>query len=77
MSQLTLQLNRWRSSHRRIDLVLDEGGTSSLWWATKNEWLGLLDIAGLQLEDLYGGFSQEPFEDHSSEYVFVACRPGV
>jgi ubiquinone/menaquinone biosynthesis C-methylase UbiE len=59
----------------RIDLVLDDGGTSSLWWATKNEWLGLLDIAGLELEALYGGFSQEPFEDQSSEYVFVARRP--
>jgi len=68
---------RYSVGDNRIDLVLDEGGTSSLWWATKNEWLGLLDIAGLELEDLYGGFSQEPFEDHSSEYVFVARRPGV
>ena len=25
------------------------GETSSLWWATKNEWLGLLDVAGLEL----------------------------
>ncbi len=68
---------RYSVGDNRIDLVLDEGGTSSLWWATKNEWLGLLDIAGLELEDLYGGFSQEPFEDHSSEYVFVARRPGL
>ena len=29
----------------RVDITLDEGGTSSLWWATKNEWLGLLDVA--------------------------------
>ena len=41
------------------------------------QWLGLLDIAGLELEYLYGGFSREPFEDHSSECVFVARRPGV
>jgi SAM-dependent methyltransferase len=68
---------RYSVGDNRIDLVLDEGGTSSLWWATKNEWLGLLDVAGLELEDLYGGFSQEPFEGHSSEYVFVARRPGL
>ena len=36
----------------RIDLRLDDGGTSSLWWATKNEWLGLLDVADVDLEAL-------------------------
>jgi ubiquinone/menaquinone biosynthesis C-methylase UbiE len=59
----------------RIDLTLDDGGTSSLWWATKNEWLGLLDVSGLELEALYGGFAREPFDDESREYVFVARRP--
>ena len=58
----------------RIDITLDDGGTSSLWWATKNEWLGLLDVAGLELEALYGGFAGEPFTDDSREYVFVARR---
>src|SRR6266511_1023072 len=43
-------------------------------WATKNEWLGLLDIAGLQVEALYAGFAREPFTDDSREYVFVARR---
>jgi hypothetical protein len=56
----------------RIDIVRDDGATSSLWWATKNEWLGLLDVAGLEPEALYGGFSGEPFTDDSREYVFVA-----
>lgn len=51
----------------RIDLVLDEGGTSSLWWTTKNEWLGLIDVAGLELEALCGGFAAEPFDDSSRE----------
>jgi SAM-dependent methyltransferase len=55
----------------RIDIVLDDGGTSSLWWATKNEWLGLLDVAGLEREALYGGFDREPLTDDSREYVFV------
>src|SRR5262245_28801326 len=59
----------------RIDLVLDDGATSSLWWATKNEWLGLIDVAGLELEALYGGFDREPFTEDSSEYVFVTRRP--
>ena len=40
----------------RIDITLDGGGTSSVWWATKNEWLGLVDVAGLEVEALYGGF---------------------
>jgi SAM-dependent methyltransferase len=57
----------------RIDITLDDGPKSSLWWATRNEWLGLLDVAGLQVEALYGGFASEPFGDDSREYVFV-CR---
>ena len=61
-------------SDNRVDITLDEGGTGSLWWATKNEWLGLLDVAGLRLEALYGGFAGEPLDDHSREYVFVARR---
>jgi SAM-dependent methyltransferase len=58
----------------RIDIVLDDGSTSSLWWATKNEWLGLIDVAGLEVEALYGGFAGEPLGDDSPEYVFVARR---
>jgi ubiquinone/menaquinone biosynthesis C-methylase UbiE len=59
----------------RIDIVLDDGATSSLWWATKNEWLGLIDVAGLELEALYGDFERGLLGDDSSEYVFVARRP--
>jgi SAM-dependent methyltransferase len=32
---------RYAVGDNRIDLVLDGGETTSLWWATKNEWLGL------------------------------------
>jgi SAM-dependent methyltransferase len=66
---------RYAVGDNRIDIVLDGGGTSSLWWATKNEWLGLVDVAGLEVEALYGGFAGEPFDDESREYVFVARRP--
>lgn len=59
----------------RIDIHLDGGGTSSLWWATKNEWLGLIDVAGLELEALYGSFDRQPLTEESREYVFVATRP--
>ena len=59
----------------RVDIVRDDGATSRLWWATRNEWLGLLDVAGLDLEALYGGFAGEPCTDDSTEYVFVARRP--
>ena len=61
-------------SDNRVDMTLDDGGTGSLWWATKNEWLVLLDVADLRLEALYGGFAGEPLEDNSREYVFVARR---
>ena len=59
----------------RIDIILDEGSTISLWWATKNEWLGLIDVAGLELEALFSGFAREPFSDDSGEFVFVARKP--
>jgi SAM-dependent methyltransferase len=59
----------------RIDITLDGDGGSSLWWATRNEWLGLVDVAGLEVETLHGGFAGEPFTDESREYVFVARLP--
>jgi SAM-dependent methyltransferase len=67
-------LIRYAVGDNRIDIILEDGATSSLWWATKNEWLGLLDVAGLSLEALYGGFGGEPLDDDSREYVFIARR---
>jgi ubiquinone/menaquinone biosynthesis C-methylase UbiE len=65
---------RYAVGDNRIDITLDDGGTSSLWWATKNEWLGLIDVAGLELEAAFGGFDGEPLDDDSREYVFIARR---
>lgn len=65
---------RYSVGENRIDIILDNGATSSLWWATKNEWLGLIDVAGLHLEALYGGFNGELFDDNSHEFVFVVTR---
>ena len=59
----------------RMDIVRDDSATSSLWWATKNEWLGLLDVAGLEVEARYGGFAEESFTDNGTEHVFVTRRP--
>jgi ubiquinone/menaquinone biosynthesis C-methylase UbiE len=66
---------RYAVGDNRIDITLDGGGTSSLWWATKNEWLGLIDLAGLEVESLHGGFDGRPFDDESREYVWVTRRP--
>jgi hypothetical protein len=33
-----------------------------------------LDVAGLEVEALYGGFQREPFTEDSGEYVFVTRR---
>jgi SAM-dependent methyltransferase len=63
---------RYAVGDNRLDIARDDGATSSLWWATKNEWLALIDVAGLELEALYGGFAGEVFDDDSGEYVFVA-----
>ena len=59
----------------RTDIVLGSGVKTSLWWATKNEWLGLIDVAGFELDALYGGFAGEPLGADTREYVFVARKP--
>jgi SAM-dependent methyltransferase len=66
---------RYAVADNRIDITLEGGATSSLWWATKNEWLGLVDVAGLEVEALYGGFDRRPLDDDSREYIFVVRRP--
>ena len=66
---------RYSVGDNRIDITLDGGGTSSLWWATKNEWLGLIDVAGLEVEAHYGDFDRTPFGDESREHVWVTRRP--
>ena len=65
---------RYAVGDNRIDISLDGDGSTSLWWATKNEWLGLIDVGGLEVEALYGDFDRRPFDDDSREYVWVARR---
>jgi SAM-dependent methyltransferase len=67
----------YRVGDNRVDLDIDDGGRSSLWWATRNEWLGLIDVAGLEVESLSGGLEGEPFTDDAGLYVFTARRPAI
>jgi SAM-dependent methyltransferase len=66
---------RYVPAENRTDITLDSGATISLWWATKNEWLGLIDVAGLEVEALYGWFDRRPFDETSPEYVWVVRKP--
>ena len=70
---------RYVHADSRIELTRGRGestlGTICLWWVTKSEWEGLLDVAGLEVEALYGGFNKEPFDDDSLEFVWVARKP--
>lgn len=59
----------------RVEIGRDGAATIRLWWATKSEWDGLIDVAGLEVEELYGGFEREPFDDSSLEYVYLARKP--
>ena len=77
---------RWREEpvrHRidqvpadnRIDITLEAGPRISLWWVSRGEWEGLLDVAGLETEALYGWFDRRPFDEESREFVWVARKP--
>jgi len=67
----------WADS--RIDITRGRGdgevGTLRLWWLTRSEIEGLIDVAGLEVEALYGGFRREPYDDSSPEMVWVARKP--
>jgi SAM-dependent methyltransferase len=66
---------RYVPADNRIDITRDSGATLSLWWATRAEWEGLIDVAGLEVEALYGGFEHEPYTDESLETVWVTRKP--
>jgi len=73
------QVIRYAPADNRVDLTRGRGdeelGTVKIWWATKSEWEGLIDVAGLEVDALYGGFAREPFDDDSLELVWVARKP--
>ena len=59
----------------RIDITLESGAQVSLWWVTRGEWEALIDVAGLEVEALYGDFDRRPFDEESGEFVWVARKP--
>jgi SAM-dependent methyltransferase len=60
---------------KRIDLTLDGGATVPLWWVDVEEWDGLIDECGLELEARYGWFDRSPFDESSHEAVYVTRKP--
>jgi SAM-dependent methyltransferase len=59
----------------RIDIRLESGDAVSLWWLSRGEWEGLIDVAGLEVEALYGDFERTPFTEDSGEFVWIARKP--
>jgi SAM-dependent methyltransferase len=60
----------------QIEIVLESGPKAVLWWVSRSEWEGLLDVSGLEAEALYGWFDRRPFDEKSREFVWVARKPG-
>jgi len=59
----------------RIDITLADGPSISLWWLNRSEWEALIDVAGFEVEGLYGGFAREPFDENANEFVWVVRKP--
>lgn len=66
---------RYVPADNRIEIQRDDAETIRIWWATKEGWDGLIDVAGLEIEALYGWFDRRPFDDESLEFVYVARKP--
>ena len=58
-----------------IDITLESGDAISLWWLNRSEWEGLIDVAGFEVEALYGGFDRSPFDENANEFVWVVRKP--
>ncbi len=67
--------NEYVPADNRIDITLETGPSISLWWVSRGEWEGLLEVAGLETEALYGWFDRRPFDEESREFVWVARKP--
>lgn len=70
-----ITVNRYSPADNRIDIEREDGAALHLWWSTRSEWHGLIEVAGLEIESEYGWFDRRPLEDDSPELVFVTRRP--
>lgn len=59
----------------RVDVTVENGPSISLWWVSRGEWEGLIEVSGLETEALYGWFDRRPFDEESREFVWVARKP--
>ena len=65
----------------RIDITawVDKPGEGerklSLWWINRSEWEGLIEVAGLEVEALYGDFDRRPLGEADREFIWVARKP--
>ena len=59
----------------RLDVTLESGEAISLWWLNRSEWEGLIEVAGFEVEVLYGGFERQPFDENATEFVWVVRKP--
>lgn len=65
----------------RIDITawVDQPGEGerklSLWWVNRAEWEGLIEVAGLEVEALYGDFDRRPLGTEDREFVWVTRKP--
>lgn len=59
----------------RIEITLESGASISLWWLNRSEWEALIDVAGFEVEALYGGFDRRPFDESATEFVWVVRKP--
>ena len=59
----------------RLDVTLESGDAISLWWLNRSEWEGLIEVAGFEVEALYGGFERQPFDENATEFVWVVRKP--
>ena len=66
---------RYAPGDNRVDITIEDVPALSLWWVTRSEWEGLLDVSGLETEALYGWFDRRPFDDASREFVWIARKP--
>jgi ubiquinone/menaquinone biosynthesis C-methylase UbiE len=61
----------------RLDITLESGDAISLWWLNRSEWEGLIEVAGFEVEALYGGFDRQPFDESANEFVWVVRKPAT
>jgi SAM-dependent methyltransferase len=71
----TVHSFRYVPSDNRIDITRDDGAKIVLWWATRSEWDGLVEVSGLETEAVYGWFDRRPLDDESMEFVWIARKP--